>query len=578
LLLPRPVPRYKFSREGPPFLTHVGYIYDGRAEVIPFNRGIKEKRQKEREERNNDEMLKKILFDLLLHNACWRGIIFIMGLSKTKYCKGVQCPKILWMDTNMPEQFDRLVMNEKTLQTGAEVGDLAMSYFGEFSEVPYSEDFNAMLTETQRLLETGATVITEAAFSYEDDFCLADILRRVQNGFELVEVKSSTGSAFEKPEKVKSIYIHDMAYQAYVLRKCGINLTKISVMLLNRDYVRRGELNLQELFALVDCTKIVNGLEVENRIAEIKSTASQLTEPSAVIGSRCSTPYECGYKNWCYRNLPVNNVFHIGWSMWGSKKDDAYRSGFVSFDEVLTGGVKLTEKQRRQIMSETDNLPPFIDCDAIRSFLSKIRYPLYFLDMETYMQAVPQWDSLSPYSQILFQYSIHIQENPHEETRHLECLCKEGIDPRREIAERLCADIPTDVCIMAYNTSFEKARIKELSLLFHDLEKHLMNLHDNMIDLAEPFRTGAYYCREMGGSYSIKSVLPALCPNDPELDYNALNLVHNGIEAMNAFCDLHTKTLEQIAETRKALLAYCKLDTLAMVKILGKLYTVTWAV
>jgi hypothetical protein len=125
---------------------------------------------------------------------------------------------------------------------------------------------------------------------------------------------------------------------------------------------------------------------------------------------------------------------------------------------------------------------------------------------------------------------------------------------------------------MAYNTSFEKARIKELALLFPNLAGHLLSIGNNMIDLAEPFRSGTYYCREMGGSYSIKSVLPALCPNDPELDYQALNFIHNGNEAMDAYSSLHTKPPEQIAEIRAALLAYCKLDTLAMVKILEKLY------
>jgi hypothetical protein len=101
-----------------------------------------------------------------------------------------------------------------------------------------------------------------------------------------------------------------------------------------------------------------------------------------------------------------------------------------------------------------------------------------------------------------------------------------------------------------------------------------MGIHNQVIDLAEPFQSGAYYCREMGGSYSIKTVLPAMCPNDSALDYHALNLVHNGNEAMDAFSGLHTKSPEVIAETRAALLAYCKLDTLAMVKILEKLYRV----
>jgi len=114
-----------------------------------------------------------------------------------------------------------------------------------------------------------------------------------------------------------------------------------------------------------------------------------------------------------------------------------------------------------------------------------------------------------------------------------------------------------------------------LAGLFPDLASHLMNLHENMIDLANPFQSGAYYNREMGGSYSIKSVLPALIPNDPELDYNALNLIQNGSDAMDAFASLHKRTGDEITEIRKALLAYCRLDTLAMVRILEKLYEIT---
>jgi len=110
-------------------------------------------------------------------------------------------------------------------------------------------------------------------------------------------------------------------------------------------------------------------------------------------------------------------------------------------------------------------------------------------------------------------------------------------------------------------------------LLFPDLAEHLMSLHNNMVDLAAPFRSGAYYCREMGRSYSIKTVLPALCPNDPELDYHALSLIRNGSEAMDAYSTLHLKSPDVITETRAALLAYCRLDTLAMVRILERLYT-----
>ena len=66
-------------------------------------------------------------------------------------------------------------------------------------------------------------------------------------------------------------------------------------------------------------------------------------------------------------------------------------------------------------------------------------------------------------------------------------------------------------------------------------------------------------------------MLPALCSDDPELDYHSLEGIHNGSEAMNAFADLPNHTTEEIATIRKNLLAYCRLDTLAMVKVLEKL-------
>jgi len=123
---------------------------------------------------------------------------------------------------------------------------------------------------------------------------------------------------------------------------------------------------------------------------------------------------------------------------------------------------------------------------------------------------------------------------------------------------------------------FEKGCIKELA---HWLEKqrkndtatHLMNIHDNIKDLMKPFQSHDYYSSELDGSFSIKKVLPALCPNDPDLDYNKLALVHNGSEAQTVYSDLTGKNPEEQERIRAALLAYCRLDTLAMVKILEKL-------
>ncbi|MGF7003435.1 hypothetical protein M2149_001836 [Lachnospiraceae bacterium PFB1-21] len=495
-----------------------------------------------------------------------------MYLSKSKYCAGIQCPKILWLDRNKPEQ--RAEQDTSHMEVGNQVGDLAMEYFGEYVEVPFDrEQMGNMLTTTQKLIDARTPVICEASFTYDENFCSVDILRKVDDGYEIIEVKSSSG---EESDAIKETYLDDMAYQYYVLSHLGLPIKRVSLMRLNKNYVRFGELDLKELFVITDCTEIV--LEKQGSIPQqieiIKQVATAIDEPEYTLGTRCHAPYECAYKDWCWRLLPKNNVFDIRWNMRLTKKEEVYGKGLITFQQVLNSDTHLTPKQLLQVKTAVEDLPPHIEVAGIREFLEGLTYPLYHLDFETIQPAVPLWDNTKTYQQIPFQYSIHIQEAPLREPTHREFLAKEGVDPRRLLAVRLCADIPGDVCVLAYNAGFEKGRIRELANIFPDLESHLMEIHGNIQDLALPFSKGYYYCKEMGGSYSIKSVLPALCGDDPELDYHQLDLIHHGSEAMAAFLDLHKQAPEDIERIRAALLAYCRLDTLAMVKVLGKLYDV----
>ena len=117
-------------------------------------------------------------------------------------------------------------------------------------------------------------------------------------------------------------------------------------------------------------------------------------------------------------------------------------------------------------------------------------------------------------------------------------MADENSDPRRALAERLVADIPTDACILAYNKGFECTRLKELAETFPDLSEKLLAIRENVRDLLDVFRNGYVYDRAMGGSFSIKKVLPALFPNDPNLDYHSLMDVHNGTEATDTYLSL----------------------------------------
>ena len=224
-------------------------------------------------------------------------------------------------------------------------------------------------------------------------------------------------------------------------------------------------------------------------------------------------------------------------------------------------------------MECTLNGTKYINPDGIRKFLNTLSYPLYFLDFETMQDAIPQYEGTKPYQQITFQYSLHIKENEIEEYDHKEFLApSDGKDPRRAVAEHLCEHIPMNVCTVAYNKMFECGRIKELAELFPDLAGHLLNIRDHIVDLIDPFRAGDYYVPAMGGSFSIKSVLPALFPDDPSLDYhNLTGGVQNGGDAMTIFPKIKDMPLDEAQAARKALKEYCELDTRAMVKVWEKL-------
>lgn len=487
-----------------------------------------------------------------------------MRLSKSKYCLLWQCPKLLWLDTCHRELKTEDPSRDERMVTGNEVGDLAMRLFGDYTEVTVlkedgSPDLSAMIEKTRQCIENGTENICEASFSYNGLYCAVDILRKEGSGYAIYEVKSSTHEA--------EIYGVDIAYQKYVLEHCGLTVTGTYLVCINSEYTRGKELDIRQLFRIADMTEWVNPEMpmIPSRLKLAGETLSSGTEPARDIGEWCDNPYHCAYWEYCSRHLPQPSVFDI-YRMTAKKKLEYYRKGMVSYEDMLSAP-KLNDKQLRQIQFQLSDCGTHIDKDGIQHFLNTLSYPLYFLDFETMQLAIPQYPGTKPYQQIPFQYSLHYIEEPGGELKHREFLAESGKDPRRAIAESLCRDIPQNVCVTAYNKGFECGRLKELAAQFPDLANHLLNIQENIRDLLIPFQSGYYYNRAMGGSFSIKSVLPALFPDDPMLDYHNLEGIHNGSEAMTIFPKIKDMPPEEQAAARKNLLAYCELDTYAMVKV-----------
>ena len=490
------------------------------------------------------------------------------GFSKSRYTTFRACDKALWLNTFKPELAVIDSNTKARFAAGTEVGELARGLFGQFEDMTVRKedghlDYEAMIEKTQDAIDRGIENICEAAFSYNGNYCAVDILRKVRGGYTINEVKSST-------DPYNEVYVWDVAYQQYVLTNCGINVKGTNLVCINNSYVREGELELDKLFLVTDISDaVVAELPYIEDNLEVAQQVLDGDEPGKDISPECNYPYPCAFWDYCTKHLPKPSVFDL-YFMKKTKKFELYNAGKVGYEDL--DGIHLTRIQKMQVAGALDG-EVSIDKEGIHSFLNTLSYPLYYLDFETILPPVPLYDGTRPYQQVTTQYSLHVQETEGGDLKHFEFLAPSREAPMRSIAESLCKDIPADACVLAYNKGFECSRLAELAELFPDLADHLLAIRDNIKDLLVPFQSGYYYLPSMGGSFSIKSVLPALFPNDPELDYHALDgLCQNGGDAMNLYPQLRNMAPEEESRARKALLTYCCLDTLAMVKVLSKLY------
>ena len=229
-----------------------------------------------------------------------------MNLSKSRYCEALQCKKMLWLYVNKPEVMSN-VDNSATLEQGNMVHEVAKYLFNEHVNISYSDNLQEMINDTYVTLESyDDVIITEASFNYFNNFCSVDILKKNGDKYEMYEVKSST--------KLKDVYINDASYQYYVLTKLGFKVKKCSIVVINSDYERNGDIELDKLFEVFDITKDVISLQekVEDNVNEINTYMGFNSEPSKDISRDCFTPYDCPFFKYCTSNLPVPNVFDIG--------------------------------------------------------------------------------------------------------------------------------------------------------------------------------------------------------------------------------------------------------------------------
>jgi hypothetical protein len=484
-------------------------------------------------------------------------------LSKSLYTRGLQCGKSLWLKKKNKSVLTPPDASSETIfETGNKVGKLACELFPNGIEIPYEgTTFDEKISLTQKYLKDGIKDIYEATFKYNNILIMVDILHVNDDGkLEMYEVKSSTN--------VKEVYLDDASIQYYVLNGLGYEVAA-NIIHINNKYVREDELEIDKLFNISNIT-----LEVVEKQSNIPSYLKNFetillneNEPDKDIGTHCSKPYDCDAIDYCWKHVPSYSIFDIA-NLRTKKKFELYNQDIIDFSDI-SDITKFSLPQQIQIESELSQ-QEIINKEAISDFIDTLTYPLYHLDFETFQQSIPQWRGISPYIQIPFQFSLHIEQEKGS-LDHKEFLAIEGVDPRYELARRLVEDIPTDVTVLAYNMGFEKGVIRKLANMFGEFTYELMAIHDNIKDLMIPFQKKNYYVPSMKGSYSIKHVLPSLVPEMAKA-YKELDGVQNGGDAMQTYARLaFMEDKEEVKRLRNSLLEYCKLDTLAMVKILDKL-------
>ena len=441
-------------------------------------------------------------------------------LSKSKYIRGIKCHKNLWLYVNKKEEQQFGEENLMVLSRGTNIGELAQKYFpnGKLALLLGEIPNNRTALFTQELIRDGVETIYEATFIYDNTLVAVDLLHKENGSWHLYEVKSTNNT--------KAIHVQDVAVQYYVLKGCGLDIADASVMHFDRTYVKKGTIDVRGLFTSDSVLEQILPMQeaIKAKIPELLAMIEE-QEPIVEMGSQCSDPYPCDFCEYCTSLQPQEEI--IG--------------------KVLS------------------NVPE-VNKPEIKNFLENIEYPLCHLDFETIMPGVPLFDESRPYQQIPFQYSLHCQGSKSGEIIHFEYLADSdlSIDPRKELIEQMIAQTKEAKTILVYNISFERTRINEMIRDFPEYSDELQLIAVRMMDLMPPFRKD-YRTESMEGRYSIKKVLPALCP---ELSYHELE-IGNGTDASNAFLELYyCENKEEIKQTRDHLLKYCHLDTLAMVKVL----------
>ena len=484
-------------------------------------------------------------------------------LSKSKFVAGVQCLKRLYLQVHQPELAEQIGDEQQArLEQGQEVGRLAQKAFPCGALVDSGPlELDAALRRTAALVANPSVpAVFEATFQHFNVLVRVDILERLRrNRWRLIEVKSSV--------ELKDHYLYDVAVQNYVVSACGLAVSSAAVMHLNRDYIYDGEsYDPHGLFTLEDVTGAVRhlGNDLPKLLRKQRKVLAQDQPPSVVPGWQCSDPFLCEFFEHCNPDLPENHISCLP-RLSEKKKQELLDLG-VELISDIPADFPLSEMQNR--VTDAVKADRAWTSHMLSRGLRTLKFPIYFMDFESLYPAIPRHAGMWPYSHIPFQWSVHRQLAPDAPLEHFEFLADDGSDPRLEFIDSLCGVLGRHGTIIVYNAMFESERLRDLAEWVPEYGNRIARIQNRLWDLL-PFIRQHIYHPEFQGSYSLKTVLPALVPN---LSYDHLDVTDGGEAGL--VWERMVRGGVDAAERqrlRSALLAYCRQDSFAMVKVLDRL-------
>jgi hypothetical protein len=479
-----------------------------------------------------------------------------IALSKTKLLSLTQCRRKLWLETYSPELIEEPSAEKNALlATGNVVGELARRLYGGGTGhvVSFERGLRAAIDSTRALIAAGGREpIFEATFDHDGVSVRVDVLDRSEPDPKLIDVKSSA--------RVKDHHLDDCAIQAWAMTQNGLRIRQVAVATLNPSFVYAGDGRYEGLLVETDVTERVQErlAGVAKLVTDARRTLADLDEPAVAVGVHCAAPHGCEFYAHCAPPAAKYPVLGLG----GSKEKlfELLHAGYGDLREVPEAELK-SDLQRR-IWEQSRREAPYVGPE-LRGLVRSLPFPRYYLDFETVGPAVPIFAGTRPFEAVPFQWSCHI-ETKRGAIEHAEFLDLGPEPPMRRLAESLLAALGTTGPILVY-TPYERRVLGELATRYADLATRLAGLDQRIVDLHPPTRRH-YYHPAMQGSWSIKAVLPTVAP---ELSYESLGEVRDGLAAQLAYLEaIKPETTPARRDAlRRALLHYCRQDTLALVRL-----------